>query len=251
MSATSTPSVSSDQTRYYDALVMQFSAHTDDTGGAGPGSSSAGPRPGGENAGLPEHMMEGLSRSFAVPPHFTASGNPSDTNQPSHTEGMGYPSKHVDDEAQAGQRSPSLRSLPTEPDGEEKYVSGMRRTFGGTGSGLARKESVRTTRSTRTTGTASAFANGAPLTGPNAEPNVDDSLFVRGAKAERSLSQKQKDRIMKVESEFSNRDHHMALTQNGRKGVQDVFEASQDGINQRKGGSRLGSEEPLRPSRPS
>lgn len=48
MSVTPTLSVSSDQTRYYDALVMQFPVHTDDAGGEGPGSSPADPRPGGE-----------------------------------------------------------------------------------------------------------------------------------------------------------------------------------------------------------
>lgn len=148
------------------------------------------------------------SRSFAVPPHFAASGNLSGNDQCSPMEGMSPPSKHGDDEA--GQRTPSLRSLPTEPEGQETYMSGMRATSGRTSSGLARKESVRTTRSTHTT---TAFANGAPLTGPNAEPNVDESLFVRGARAERSLSQKQKDRIAKVESEFSNRGLRMALTQ--------------------------------------
>jgi hypothetical protein len=203
---------------------MQFTDHTDGANGVGQGSSSADPRPGGENDGFSKHMAERLSRSFAVPPHSTASGNPSDTNQPSYTEGAGSPLKHVDDEA--GQRTPSLRSLPTEPDGQEKYVSGMRTTFGGAGNGLARKESVRTTRSSRTIGTASAFANGAPLTGPNAEPNVDESLFVRGAKAERSLSQKQKDRIMKVESEFSNRDQHMALTQKRQERSPRRFQSS-------------------------
>ncbi|KAF8554607.1 hypothetical protein OG21DRAFT_1412180, partial [Imleria badia] len=93
--------------------------------------------------------------------------------------------------------TPSLRSLPTEPD-----TSGMKTTEG-RGSTLGRKGSVWTTRSMHTTGTTSAFANGAPLTGPNAEPDVDESLFARGAKAERVLSQKQKDRIEKEERKES------------------------------------------------
>lgn len=82
----------------------------------------------------------------------------------------------------------------------------------GRDSALGRKGSVRTTRSTHTTRTASAFANGAPLTGPDAEPDVDESLLARGAKAERVLSQKQKDRIAKEESGFFNRDLRRPLT---------------------------------------
>lgn len=110
---------------------------------------------------------------------------------------MGSPSKGTDDEA--GQKTPSLRSLPTEEfDGQEQQVPGMKRIFGGTSPPLGRKVSVRTTASMRTT--TSAFANGAPLAGPNAEPDVDDSLHIRSANAERSLSQKQKDRITKEES---------------------------------------------------
>lgn len=51
MSATPTPSASSGQTLYYDALVMHFPVHTDDGNGEKP-SSSTDPRPGGENDGL-------------------------------------------------------------------------------------------------------------------------------------------------------------------------------------------------------
>lgn len=212
MSATPTPSVSSDQTRYYDALVMQFPPHTDDA--TGKGSSSADPRPGGENNSFSPNTRWVIiyHRSLGVSLHFAASGNPSGTDQPSHTQGTGSSSKHADDEA--GQKTPSLRSLPTEPAGQESQMSIMKTVFGGTGGALGRKESVRTTRSTHTTGTTSAFANGAPLTGPNADPDVDESLFARGAKAERSLSQKQKDRIAKEESRFSNRNLRIALTQN-------------------------------------
>ena len=79
-------------------------------------------------------------------------------------------------------------------------MSGLKTAFGGTGGALGRKPSVRTTASTRTT--TSAFANGGPLTGPNAKPDVDEDLLARGANAERSLTQKQKDRIAKEESAF-------------------------------------------------
>lgn len=204
MSATPTPSVSSVQTCYYDALpVMQFSLHADNASGEGLGSSFADSCPGGENVGFSKRKM--------APLYFAASGNPSSTNQPPHTEGTGSASKHVDDEA--GQRTPSLRSLPVEPEGKEKQIPAMKTTLGGTSSALGRVGSARTTRSAHTPGATSAFANGAPLMGPNAEPDVDQSLFVRGAKAERSLSQKQKGRIAKEESAFSNRNQPMALTQ--------------------------------------
>jgi len=166
MPASPTISVSSGQTRYFDALDMQSTPHTDNGNGEGPRTSSR-----------PE-----------------ASANLSEPNQPSDAEGTSSPSKH------AGQKTPSLRSLPVESENQEKHVSGMRTIFG---SSLARKESVRTNRSTHTTRTASAFANGAPLTGPDAEPDVDETLFVRGEKAERSLTQKQKDRIAKQEKRES------------------------------------------------
>lgn len=208
MSVTPTPSVSSDQTRYYDAVVMQFSPHTDDATGEGQGSRSADPRPGGENGSFPEYEIGELLRSFAVSPSFAAPENSSGTNQPSHTEETGSPSKRANDEA--GQKPPSLRSLPTEEsDGQEKQTYGLKTLFGGTGNALGRRASARTTASTRTT--TSAFANGAPLTGPNAEPDVDENILARGANAERSLSQKQKDRITKEESAFLNRDVRMML----------------------------------------
>ncbi|KAG8213293.1 Metallo-dependent phosphatase-like protein [Butyriboletus roseoflavus] len=175
MSVTPTPSTASDQiSLYYDALVMQFSPLTDDA--TGQGSGPADPRPG-------------------------ASGHPNGTNQHTHANGMSSPSKHADDEAR--QKTPSLHSLPIEPDGQEKQTSGIKTIFGRAGGAMGRKESVRTTRSTHTTGGTSAFADGAPLMGPNAEPDVDESLFARSAKAERSLSQKQKNRIMTEEKKES------------------------------------------------
>lgn len=136
-------------------------------------------------------VSQGLRCSFAIPDVVGQNS----LSQHSNTEEAGSASKHADDEA--GKRSPSLRSLPTEPNGQDKFVSGMRTTFG---SVMTRKGSVRTARSTHTTGTTSAFANGAPLTRPDADPDVDESFFARGDKAERSLSQKQKDRIAREES---------------------------------------------------
>ncbi|KAG1856412.1 hypothetical protein F4604DRAFT_2040019 [Suillus subluteus] len=43
------------------------------------------------------------------------------------------------------------------------------------------------------------------LTGPNAEPDVDEAVVLRGVTAERSLSKKQKDRITKDEQRESKR----------------------------------------------
>lgn len=51
MSGTSTPSVSTGETCYYEAaeVVMQFARHTDDDDKEGLGNNFAGPSPRGEN----------------------------------------------------------------------------------------------------------------------------------------------------------------------------------------------------------
>lgn len=99
-------------------------------------------------------------------------------------------------------RTPSLQSLPETNRGRDKagrLMSGSS-AFAGTGAGFGRrKASVRTTRSASTNVTG-AFTNGAALTGPNAEPDIDESIYERGASAERTLSQKDKVQILKGES---------------------------------------------------
>lgn len=134
---------------------------------------------------------------FSHPTNDATGEGSSAANQPHHAEQTGSAPKRAEDEVR--QKTPSLRSLPTEPDDQNKQGAGMKTDYGRNGNALARQASVRTTASTHTT---SAFGNGAPLTGPNAEPNVDQSLVERGANAERSLSQKQKDRITKEERAF-------------------------------------------------
>ncbi|KAH0833044.1 hypothetical protein J3R83DRAFT_12035 [Lanmaoa asiatica] len=180
MSATPTPSVSSDQTRYYDALE------------AAPLNPVLDVRMTVYLNTRPENYLTYTLYylTLQLPDMRGALNLPTRKGQ--------VPSRKDADDG-AGQRAPSLRSLPIESDGQEQ-ISGMKATFGRAGSTLGRKGSVRTT---HTTGTTSVFVNGAPLTGPNAEPDVDQSLFVRGAKAERSLSQKQKDRIAKEERKES------------------------------------------------
>lgn len=189
---------------------MQFPLHTDDA--ARLESSSVDPA--GENGGFSDHKR-GYFRSFTLSPRFAASGNPNGTNQDNHTDGTSFPAKHADDEAR--QKTPSLRSLPTEPDGQEKQTPGIKAIFGGAGNTMARKGSVRTIRSTHTTGKTRAFADGAPLMGSSVEPDIDESLFARSIKAEQSLSQKQKDRITIEESRFSDRNIRMVLMQRQKR----------------------------------
>ncbi|KAH7926119.1 hypothetical protein BV22DRAFT_1194677 [Leucogyrophana mollusca] len=111
--------------------------------------------------------------------------------------------------AQGERRTPSLRSLPESAGGGIDSAASNAGGGVGGGSTLSKKASVRTARSNRTAGTTAgataAFGNGAALTGPNAEPDVDDTVLYRGATAERSLSKKQRDRIVKDEQKESKR----------------------------------------------
>ncbi|KAH7884429.1 hypothetical protein F5I97DRAFT_1889518, partial [Phlebopus sp. FC_14] len=149
----------------------------------------------------------GLSRSYASPSLSARSmsqpndGQTSDHGRHSATQGPARSS---------AEPTPSLRSLPESTGGRaDKVTTGRGSAWGAGSNTLGRKGSTRTARSTRTTGTISgataAFTNGAAMTGPNAEPNVDESLFFRGANAERSLSQKQKDRINRDEKRENKR----------------------------------------------
>ncbi|KAG1744064.1 uncharacterized protein EDB91DRAFT_1246943 [Suillus paluster] len=106
-------------------------------------------------------------------------------------------------------RTPSLRSLPVwtgDRDEDTPLVDSM---GVGRNTSLGRNASVRTTRSTRTARSVAeataAFQSGSVLTGPNAKPDVDGSVFLRGAIAEGSLSKKQKQKILKDEQRESKR----------------------------------------------
>jgi len=106
-------------------------------------------------------------------------------------------------------RTPSIQSLPvcTEDIDEDAPLAGD--TGGEHNTSLERKASVRTTRSNRTTRSGAeataAFQSGSVFTGPNAEPDVDAAVVLRGVTAERSLSKKQKDKIIKDERRESKR----------------------------------------------
>ncbi|KAG1839448.1 hypothetical protein DFJ58DRAFT_708823 [Suillus subalutaceus] len=108
-------------------------------------------------------------------------------------------------------RTPSIQSLPvcTEDIDEDEDASLAGNMGGGHSTSLGRKASVRTTRSNRTNiSTAeatAAFQSGSVLTGPNAEPDVDEAVVLRGVTAERFLSKKQKDKIIKDEQRESKR----------------------------------------------
>ncbi|KAG1808368.1 uncharacterized protein BJ212DRAFT_1579964 [Suillus subaureus] len=119
----------------------------------------------------------------------------------------GFTSRHSED--LSDRRTPSIQSLPvcTEDIDEDAPLAGN--MDGGRSTSLGRRASVRTTRSNRTTRSVAeataAFQSGSVLTGPNAEPDVDAAVVLRGVTAERSLSKKQKDKIIKDEQRESKR----------------------------------------------
>jgi len=99
---------------------------------------------------------------------------------------------------EAKHHTPSLRSLPESTGGkardEKPLTKGSTLSREGT---LGRRASVRTARSARTTVT---IFNGSALAGPNAVPEVDEGIYWRGSSAERVLSKKEKEKILKEES---------------------------------------------------
>ncbi|KIJ66965.1 hypothetical protein HYDPIDRAFT_174258 [Hydnomerulius pinastri MD-312] len=228
---------SSEKSLYFDAPIMHFFSRggdkandrrstdapaSDDQGPpqlsevAIPGNPVVNQQPGesgtGNTTGDQEHKQgHRLSRSYATPlsrPSQSTSPPPNRGNKGdlANGDGPGSPKRQNEQNGPTERRSPSLRSLPESTGGRDGPVAAGNNTFGG-GSTIGRKGSVRTARSTRTTGTTSgataAFGNGAALTGPNAEPDVDESVYFRGASAERSLSKKQKDKILKDEQKES------------------------------------------------
>lgn len=108
-------------------------------------------------------------------------------------------------ESLSDRRTPSIQSLPICTEDIDAPLAGG--TGGGHSTALGRNASVRTTRSNRTTRSVAeataAFQSGSALTGPSAEPDVDAAVVLRGAIAERSLSKKQKEKIIKDEREHS------------------------------------------------
>ncbi|KAL4064392.1 hypothetical protein V8B97DRAFT_1957955, partial [Scleroderma yunnanense] len=101
---------------------------------------------------------------------------------------------------QTKHRTPSLQSLLQSTGGEDR--DGKAPIKGGSLSGdgtPGRRVSVRTNRSVRTSITTGAFVNGSPLAGPNAVPDVDESIYWRGSNAERLLNKKEKEKIFKDE----------------------------------------------------
>lgn len=99
--------------------------------------------------------------------------------------------------SEQARRTSSFHSLPEFTGDRDKDDEALAK-FKSSGDGVGRKASVRTT---RTTG--SAFIDGSALAGPNAEPDVDESIYERGASAERTLSKKEREKIYKEEMKES------------------------------------------------
>ncbi|KIK96793.1 hypothetical protein PAXRUDRAFT_280188 [Paxillus rubicundulus Ve08.2h10] len=204
--------------RYFGAPIMHYSSRGDDRademhGRRGRLEQGLSQHHDPERAPIDGNLGDGvhdkgerLSRSYIAHPRPLPSMG--SQNRGGRRDFIGSPSRHPDSGgAFAEQRSSSFHSLPISSGGrDDGPIIGGASTFGGGGNALGRKSSVRTTKSTRTTGTTSgattAFVNGAALTGPNAKPDVDESVWFRASLAERALSQRQKEKITKQESEL-------------------------------------------------
>jgi len=167
------PSSSSDKTQYFDALEMNV-----------PLTSDNGKTPSSQRVPVPA-----LAGDASAPNGEAGAQTQQDTTSPP-----------------AGREAPSPRALPAWAGSRDEDISAP--FAGGIGSGrgagtsFARKGSVRTAKSARSvTEATAAFRCGSALTGPNAEPEVDEDVIRRGAIAERSLSTKQKSKITKEERE--------------------------------------------------
>ncbi|KAG2356174.1 hypothetical protein BDR07DRAFT_1613247 [Suillus spraguei] len=143
-------------------------------------------------------------------PNGNVSGSKTKTPTPKEVRSMEgsqaeFTSRHS--ENLPDRRTPLIQSLSTactEDIDEDAPLVGS--ASGGHSTPLGRKASMRTTRSNRTRSVAeatAAFQSGAVLTGPDAEPDVDAAVVLRGVTAERSLSRKQKEKIVKDEQRES------------------------------------------------
>ncbi|KAG2341757.1 hypothetical protein BDR05DRAFT_1029595 [Suillus weaverae] len=181
-------STPSEKTQYFDALQYPSENVKE--------SSSQG-----QNVPTPNNPSNtprgNISGSKASPPKEYS------TMEDSHLEPTMRHSENLSD-----CRTPSIQSLPicTEDMDEDAPIASSN---GGGHTSLGRKASVRTTRSNRTTRSVAeataAFQSGSVLTGPNAEPDVDAAVVDRSVIAERSLSKKQKEKIIKDEQRESKR----------------------------------------------
>ncbi|KAG2047679.1 hypothetical protein BDR06DRAFT_1024857 [Suillus hirtellus] len=143
----------------------------------------------------------------------TPNGNIPGSNASPPKEDFGMGDSHTEFTKRHGEnhldrsRSPSIQSLPVCTEDIDEDAPLAHSMEGGHTPPLGRKASMRTTRSNRTTRSVAeataAFQSGSVLTGPNAEPDVDEGVVQRGVIAERSLSKKQKEKIIKDEKRES------------------------------------------------
>lgn len=96
---------------------------------------------------------------------------------------------------EAKHHTPSLRSLPESTGGKDRDERPLAK-----GSILSREGTIGRRVSVRTTRTTASIFNGSALAGPNAVPEVDEGIYWRGSSAEKVLSKKEKEKILKEES---------------------------------------------------
>lgn len=101
---------------------------------------------------------------------------------------------------EAKHHTPSLRSLPESTGGKDRDEKPLAK-----GSTLSREGTIGRRVSVRTTRTTASIFNGSALAGPNAVPEVDEGIYWRGSSAEKVLSKKEKEKILKEERKEAKR----------------------------------------------
>jgi len=137
-----------------------------------------------------------LSRAHASPPKPTS---------PPPSKGAGNRNGLVTGNNDGYTPPPKAGQCPPSTDGNDGEDKQKNRETSPTD--VRRKASVRTARSTRTTATTAtgAFLNGSALTGPQSEPDLDNSIYWRKTSAERALSEKEKEKLLKEEKKEAKR----------------------------------------------
>ncbi|KAG2133257.1 uncharacterized protein EDB93DRAFT_1254930 [Suillus bovinus] len=156
----------------------------------------------GQNVSMPKN-----SGNTPTPNGHISGSKASPPKEDSGTEDSHEFAKRNSGDHSGRSRTPSIQSLPVCAEDTDEDAPLPDSMEGERSTALGRKASVRTTRSTRTTRSVAeataAFQSGSVLTGPSAEPEVDAAVVLRGAIAERSLSKKQKEKIIKDEQRES------------------------------------------------
>ncbi|KAI5983367.1 hypothetical protein EDD15DRAFT_2316147 [Pisolithus albus] len=182
------PHSSDDDERHDSTAVRQQGLHSTQVTDKVPGDQLEARANGTSRRRKARTQSQQLSRTYGSP----QTNNPRNAKASNRRAAEDNPIR-----SEQARRTSSFHSLPEFTGDRDKDDEALAK-FKSSGDGVGRKASVRTT---RTTG--SAFIDGSALAGPNAEPDVDESIYERGASAERTLSKKEREKIYKEEMKES------------------------------------------------